>query len=201
MTAEPDAKSDTTSDGQPRFDLVTSERLELPLLAEAHLEELAAGRSARVAADLDAVISPEWVDGVQRWAGFRLNQVREVPADKPWLLRAIVERRSRVAIGYFNFHQAPDDRGVPEAGYTVLPEYRRRGYAIEAIGAMFDWAARTYGVRRFRASIAPDNEPSLALIDRLGFEQVGDQWDEEDGLELIFEGDWPPAAAIRPSSK
>jgi RimJ/RimL family protein N-acetyltransferase len=63
---------------------------------------------------------------------------------------------------------------------------------------MFDWAARTHGVGRFRASIAPDNEPSLALIDRLGFEQVGDQWDEEDGLELIFEGDWPPAARTGP---
>ncbi len=147
MTAEPDAKPIAPSDhrpevgdaARPSLDIVTSERLELPLLAEAHLEELAAGRSSGVAADLGAVISPEWVDEVQRLAGFRLNQVREVPSDAPWLLRAIIERRSRAAIGFFNFHSAPDD-GVPEAGYTVLPEYRRRGYAIEAIGAMFDWA-------------------------------------------------------------
>ena len=33
----------------------------------------------------------------------------------------------------------------------------------------------------------PDNEPSLALIRRAGFVEVGSQIDEIDGLELIFE--------------
>jgi RimJ/RimL family protein N-acetyltransferase len=44
-----------------------------------------------------------------------------------------------------------------------------------------------------RASISPDNVASLALIRSLGFEQRGEQWDEIDGLELIFER--PPVLA------
>ena len=32
-----------------------------------------------------------------------------------------------------------------------------------------------------------DNEPSLAIIRRLGFTQTGEAMDEEDGLELVFE--------------
>ncbi len=39
---------------------------------------------------------------------------------------------------------------------------------------------------RFRASISPDNERSINLATKLGMTRVGAQWDEEDGLELIF---------------
>ena len=74
-----------------------------------------------------------------------------------------------------------------EVGYTLLPEARGHGYAIEAVRAAFDWATQVHGVHRFRASVAPDNERSLNLIGKLGFQQTGEQWDEEDGLELVFE--------------
>jgi RimJ/RimL family protein N-acetyltransferase len=37
------------------------------------------------------------------------------------------------------------------------------------------------------ASIAPDNSRSLAVARRLGFIQTGERWDDEDGLELVFE--------------
>jgi hypothetical protein len=33
----------------------------------------------------------------------------------------------------------------------------------------------------------PDNEGSLATIAGFGFVKVGEQWDEEDGLEFVFE--------------
>jgi RimJ/RimL family protein N-acetyltransferase len=76
-----------------------------------------------------------------------------------------------------------------EVGYTLLPEARGRGYAIEAVRAAFESATRVHGIRHFRAAVAPDKERSLNLIAKLGFRQTGDQWDEEDGLELVFELD------------
>ena len=42
-------------------------------------------------------------------------------------------------------------------------------------------------MRVLRASISPDNEPSLNLVASFGLERNGEQWDEEDGLEWIFE--------------
>jgi ribosomal-protein-alanine N-acetyltransferase len=42
-------------------------------------------------------------------------------------------------------------------------------------------------VTAFRASVSPNNERSLHLIGKLGFECVGEQMDPEDGLELVFE--------------
>jgi RimJ/RimL family protein N-acetyltransferase len=44
-------------------------------------------------------------------------------------------------------------------------------------------------VRNFRASVAPDNVASLAIIGRLGFRQTGIQIDDVDGEELVFELD------------
>jgi len=69
----------------------------------------------------------------------------------------------------------------------------RGGYAIEAVRSIFDWAHEHHGIRRFVASVAPDNEPSLRLIGQLGFRRIGEQLDPIDGLEYVFEAGWPPA--------
>jgi [ribosomal protein S5]-alanine N-acetyltransferase len=171
-------------------DVIRSERLELPLLSLAQLDLLAIGDGASVGADLRAVLPVPWLDEVRWLAGMRAKQIRLRPDDAPWLLRAILLRTPDgplQAIGYLNFHAGPDEGGMVEVGYALLAEARGHGYAIEAVRAAFDWATQVRGVHRFRASVAPDNERSLNLIGKLGFHQTGEQWDEEDGLELVFE--------------
>ena len=42
-------------------------------------------------------------------------------------------------------------------------------------------------MRRVRVTISPDNAPSIALAQQYGFTKVGEQWDDEDGLEIIYE--------------
>ena len=46
---------------------------------------------------------------------------------------------------------------------------------------------REYPIRTFVTSISPENVPSLNLVRKLGFVQVGTQWDDEEGEELVFE--------------
>jgi RimJ/RimL family protein N-acetyltransferase len=170
--------------------LVRSERLELRLLSPEQMDRVAAGDAETLAAELGAAVGPEWVNEVRWLAAMRARQVRERPHDAPWLLRAIVRAEPdepREVIGYLNFHAGPNETGQVEIGYTLLPEARGQGYAVEAVRAMFDWATRVHGIRRFRASVAPDNERSLNLIGKLGFRRTGEQWDPEDGLELVFE--------------
>ena len=172
--------------------VVRSARLELSLLSPEELDAVAAGDVSGLALALDATVSPEWLDEVRWLAGMRGRQVRERPEDAPWLLRAIVlaaPGRPREAIGHLNFHAGPNEAGQVEIGYTLLPSARGQGYAIEAVRAVFDWARRVHGVRRFRASVAPDNERSTNLIGKLGFVRTGEQWDPDDGLELVYELD------------
>jgi RimJ/RimL family protein N-acetyltransferase len=167
--------------------VIRSERLELPLLSLDQLDRVAAGDVTNVAGELRATLSGEWLDAARRLAGMRANQIRERPADAPWLLRPILLAGNRQAIGYLNFHGGPDSTGMVEVGYTLLPAARGQGYALEAVRAAFDWATRVHGIRRFRASVAPDNERSLNLIGKLGFVRTGEQWDDVDGLEHVYE--------------
>jgi RimJ/RimL family protein N-acetyltransferase len=74
-----------------------------------------------------------------------------------------------------------------EVGYTVDEQYRRRGYARAALAKLIEQAAAEPGVRVVRASISPTNAASLATIAGFGFLEAGEQWDEEDGLEVLFE--------------
>ena len=76
-----------------------------------------------------------------------------------------------------------------EIGYPVDPAYRRRGYARAALETLLQRAARDPQVRTARVSISPDNVASYQLAAQYGFVRVGEQWDDEDGLEIIYEVD------------
>jgi RimJ/RimL family protein N-acetyltransferase len=109
------------------------------------------------------------------------------PSSQPWLLRAMVLRNgTRPMIGHIGFHGPPIE-GAAEIGYTVFPEHRRRGYAREAVLTLMHWSREAHGVQRFIVSISPDNAPSLALASAMGFVRTGEQMDEVDGLEYVFE--------------
>lgn len=159
----------------------------MPVLSREQLQRIADGDGASVGPEIEAEIPGEWLDNVQRLAGYRARQLDERPHDAGWLLRPIILAATDEVVGYLNFHRAPDERGMVEIGYTLLPGARGRGYAIEAVRAAFEWAQRAHGARIMRASVAPANERSINLITKLGLVHVGEQWDEEDGRELIYE--------------
>jgi len=127
----------------------------------------------------------EWPAEDQRVLRYRREALEAEPASAPYLLHVLLDG-SRVA-GRIGGHGGPDD-GLLEIGYFVAPAYRGRGLATRMVGELLAWLV-PQGVRRVRASVAPDNVASLAIIARFGFEQVGEQWDDEDGLELVFERD------------
>jgi RimJ/RimL family protein N-acetyltransferase len=52
---------------------------------------------------------------------------------------------------------------------------------------LMDIAEERAGVRHFILSVAPTNEPSLAIVHKLGFVRTGEKLDEEDGLEHVFQ--------------
>lgn len=139
---------------------------------------------------LDCEVPPGWPDGHdQTFLTMRREQLRKHPELEPWLVRAMILRTTgRPMVGHAGFHGAPEG-GRVEFGYTVFPERRGNGYALEASRALMRWATNEHGVRLFRLSAQPDNLPSLAIIRSLGFEQTGTQIDEVDGLELVFELD------------
>ena len=161
-------------------------RVRLPLLDATALEAL-------VRRDLDAasaavgVALPAWFPEDKWLWTLRLGQVVGEPDHAPWLTRVVVDEATEAAVGLAGYHGPPDERGMVEVGYEISPEHRRRGYGTAAVAWLIDHAREHGSVAVVRASVAPDNVASLALIDRLGFVAVGEQIDERDGLELVFE--------------
>lgn len=117
----------------------------------------------------------------------RSEQVRQDPASAAWVTGVIWDAHQQVAVGRAGYHGPPDSAGMVEIGYAVDPAYRRRGYARAALEALLHRAASETGVRTVRVTISPDNTASYDLAAQYGFTAVGEQWDDEDGLEVIYE--------------
>jgi len=128
-------------------------------------------------------VSPEW-RGTWR---MRAEQVDQDPDSAAWVTGVIFDEQEQAAVGRAGYHGPPDPSGMVEIGYAVDPAYRRRGYARAALEALLHRAAQEPQVTVVRVTISPDNVASYALASQYGFVKVGEQWDEEDGLEIIYE--------------
>lgn len=172
---------------------IRTARVELVSMTMAFMRALAAGDVAAAEAEVGATVPPDMPADLADFLGFRIPDLAADPSIQPWLGRAIVldTPGGRRVIGSIGFHAPPDADGRVEIGYRIEPEHRRQGLATEVASALFDWARREHGIRRFRASTAPDNVASQAILTRFGFRKVGTQMDEIDGLELVFELDDP----------
>ncbi|MCM0675157.1 GNAT family N-acetyltransferase [Micromonospora phytophila] len=155
-----------------------------PVVLQALLDgELAAARVATGVQLTDWFISDDitWL-----WR-MRLDQIAADPGAADWVACAAVTVPEGTVVGVGGFHGPPDSAGMVELSYGVDPACRRRGYARAMVRELLRRAATEPDVSTVRASISPENAASLATIVGFGFDHVGEQWDEEDGTELLFE--------------
>ena len=174
---------------------IRTPRLTLESMTVPFMRALAHGDVPAAEEVMNATVPADMPQDLKNFLVFRLAQLEAEPHVREWLGRVMVltdASGDRRIIGSLGFHGPPDAEGRAEVGYRVEPEHRRQGYAREAIEALFDWAHQTHGVTRFLASIDPNNEPSLRLASGFGYRKIGEQMDDIDGLEYVFETTWPP---------
>lgn len=164
----------------PRIELLEPGLSVLTALAHGHLEQACELAGLSFGA---CFVEPKWR---QTWAR-REGQLRRDPTLGPWLTRFIIDRDTGQVVGRAGFHGRPDIEGMVEVGYAVDPTYRRRGYARAALEQLLVEADSHPDVIVVRACIAPTNRASRALVAQYGFLEVGEHWDEENGVELVFE--------------
>jgi RimJ/RimL family protein N-acetyltransferase len=166
----------TTSTKSVRFVELTSTAMRA-LLAD----DLAAAR-----AETGYELGDAFLTDAAKWLWqYRVDQLAADPTSIGWLVKLVLSEPG--VVGYAGFHGPPDAAGMVEIGYTVDPQYRRQGYARAIVTALLELAASKPEVHTVRASISPTNAASLATIAGFGLLEAGEQWDEEDGLELLFE--------------
>lgn len=118
---------------------------------------------------------------------WRVPQVKEEPQLNKWFVRWMVLKESREIIGSTSFHGAPDQNGMIEIGLGVCPKFQRQGYAYETLAGMWRWVCTQDGVQILRYTVAASNIASIALVNKFGFAHIGQQMDEIDGPEEIYE--------------
>jgi len=173
--------------------VIRTPRVELVAMSLAFMQALVAGDPETASREMNAQLPADLREQLGHFLDYRIPSLTADPASRPWLGRGIIWTHPdghRELIGTIGFHSPPDEDGRAEIGYRVEAAYRRRGIATECIAALLDWA-ESQGCHRFRASVSPDNAASLAIIRSFGFRQVGVQWDEFDGEELVFHLDRP----------
>jgi RimJ/RimL family protein N-acetyltransferase len=117
----------------------------------------------------------------------RAEQVVDDPPSAAWVTGIVWDPERALSVGRAGFHGPPDGDGMVEVGYSIDPRFRRHGYARAALRVMLARAEADPDVRIVRATIAPDNVASRDLVLVHGLTAVGEQEDEEDGLEIIYE--------------
>ncbi|MBV8636752.1 MAG: GNAT family N-acetyltransferase [Candidatus Eremiobacteraeota bacterium] len=75
--------------------------------------------------------------------------------------------------GWASLRIAERSTTTGEIGYSVVREYRGRGFASEALRAIVDEAFSNLDMRKVRAYCVPDNAPSRRVLANAGFEEDG----------------------------
>ena len=118
---------------------------------------------------------------------YRVNQVRKNPEVAKYLLRVAVLKQSMVVVGSAGFHNLPDENGMIEIGFGVDPAFQNKGYGKQILHGMWGWVVNEPGVKTLRYTVSPSNLISRQIILKLEFKLVGEQMDDIDGVEEIYE--------------
>lgn len=83
-----------------------------------------------------------------------------------WFQLGILLRSGHKLIGDIGIHFLDDAQA--EIGFTLSPVYQSKGYAIEAVTAVFNFIFFDLLKHRVIASVDPDNLKSIKLLEALG---------------------------------
>ncbi len=167
---------------------IATQRLDLLLITTTELSELSNAPTNEPVFHNRSFTNPYGILTQERIPhANRIEDVQRNPSHIKWYYRLIVERESRTLIGSISFHAPPDINGMVEVGFGLASEYRGNGYGRETLEALWLWACQQPEVKVLRYTVSPDNRASQAIIARYPTKYLGQQIDDEDGPEDIYE--------------
>ena len=110
-------------------------------------------------------------------------------------LRMIIENYHSQVVGIIDLFDFKPHHRRAAVGILIGENYRRRGYASEALGILIDYARNILSLHQLYCTIEQGNPQSLKLFLKQGFAITGtrlnwnlrgDQWVHEDFLQCIL---------------
>jgi RimJ/RimL family protein N-acetyltransferase len=110
------------------------------------------------------------------WPEDELSQLLEIVA--PWLAESsewlgygpwvVISRHENSVVGSAGFLGSPNEDGAIELGFGIHQDFRNRGYAAEAAGALVGWGLAQRSVDKIVAKCRVDNAPSVRVLEKIG---------------------------------
>lgn len=148
----------------------------------------------------------------QGWCPADVAEVRGFIAAQPpeatpvgWFQRAIRLRENGGLIGDLGVNLPADPRASVEFGISIAPAHQGRGYAGEALRALFGHVFGPWGRHRIHASVDPRNLASMAMLHGRGMRQeahhreslwLNGEW-VDDVIFAMLQPEWQAAARHR----
>jgi ribosomal-protein-alanine N-acetyltransferase len=99
------------------------------------------------------------------------EQLKENPERSRWS-GLIIHKEDHIVIGELGGKGGPDENGVIEIGYGIVPDYQGSGYASEIVRAFVDWLNQCPEITKVVAECAEDNIASKRVLEKTGFQLV-----------------------------
>jgi [ribosomal protein S5]-alanine N-acetyltransferase len=116
--------------------------------------------SLHLAEHLDARVPKTW------WAQ-NLRMLAARPRQPEHAI--IIHREENIVVGDLRFDPVTGALRTYEIGYSIIPDYRRRGIASEGAGAVLDWLFGEGEAERCIAGCDRRNTGSVKTLRKLGF--------------------------------
>jgi RimJ/RimL family protein N-acetyltransferase len=151
------------------FTHLESERLTLRRFADSDLAPFLAYRN-----DPEVARYQAWESCTEREATAMIEELKSLQPGAPgeWFQFAIELKETGALIGDCALKVEEDGRQA-EVGFSLSREHRGKGYASEAVSCLLDYAFGDLGLHRVVAVTDQENEPSIALLERLGMRREG----------------------------
>lgn len=158
------------------FRTIKSDRLRL-VAANRELVEADLERAELLGERLDAAVPANWPPDLYDGDAMRyaLRQLQE-PAEQGWSSWYLIHTAPSgdELVGICGFKGRPDSSGSAEIGYSILTQFRNRGFASEAVDRLVRWAFSHHNVVEVSAETLPHLQPSIRVMKKNGFVHMGD---------------------------
>ncbi len=146
------------------------------------LKKAAIGDRARLVEMLGVYVPEHWPGhDLMEALPFFVENMEKAPSEPAWDWIAI-HTMNQAVIGDIGFIGGPDQKGVVEVGYSIVPEFRNQGYATEMARGLIAWAFQEKGIKLVTAACLDNNVGSIKVLEKVGMRRL-----EPDGNMLKWE--------------
>lgn len=99
-----------------------------------------------------------------------------------WVL---VEKTTKMKLGTCGYHRWNPDKKVVEIGFELMEPYNGKGFMLEAVTAIIEFAKHKLAVERIDAIVYFENFKCIQLLKKLGFVKIGEEETEFRGRQYL----------------